>query len=94
MLHQLVTVNYYHLTLGREARPPLRRGSLPGLSYRRMPQPGFRWNILDFGGGGREEIDYDRVTTMAGNVFSRPLSRPGSAARPCSGGSMGKARSM
>ena len=39
-----------------------------------MPDPGFRWNVLDYGGGTREEIDYKRLTTMAGNVFSRPLS--------------------
>ena len=74
MIHQLVTANYYHLTLGPAARPPLRSAPAPGSHFRRLPQPGFRWNILDYGGGMAEEIDYKRLTTMAGNVFSRPLS--------------------
>ena len=81
MVHQLVTANYYHLTLGPENRPPLRMAPVPGAHFRRaefgrsgMPQPGFRWNVLDYGGGMREEIDYKRLITMPGNVFSRPLS--------------------
>ena len=74
MIHQLVTANYYHLTLGPQQRPPLRQAPAPGSHFRKLPQPGFRWNVLDFGGGTREEIDYKRLTTMAGNVFSRPLS--------------------
>jgi hypothetical protein len=73
MVHQLVTANFYHFTLGPERRPPLRRIAAPGSHFKPLPQPGFRWNVLDYGGGGREEIDYKRLTTMAGNVFSRPL---------------------
>jgi hypothetical protein len=72
MIHQLVTVNYYHLTAGID-RPPLRRHPAPGSRMRALPQPGFRWNVLDYGGGGREPIDYKRLITMPGNVFSRPL---------------------
>ena len=30
MLHQIVTANYYHLTLPPRKRPPLRRAALPG----------------------------------------------------------------
>ena len=73
MIHQLVTANYYHLTLG-DGRPPLRSMPAPGSHFKRIGQPGFRWNVLDYGGGIREEIDYKRLTTMAGNVLSRPLS--------------------
>ena len=72
MLHQLVTANYFHLTAGTNRRN-LRLGGVPGAGIRKLPQPGFRWNVLDYGGGGREEIDYKRLTTMPGNVFSRPL---------------------
>ena len=72
MLHQLITANYYHLTHGDDRRP-LRRSPAPGHHSKPLPQPGFRWNILDYGGGGQEEIDYKRLSTMAGNVFSRPL---------------------
>ena len=80
MLHQLVTANYYHLTLG-PSRPPLRAAPAPGHHYKPLPQPGFRWNVLDYGGGIKEEIDYKRLTTMPGNVLSRPLS----AGRRCAG---------
>lgn len=73
MLHQLITANYFHLTAG-SGRRPLRQTPAPGSHIRPLPQPGFRWNVLDYGGGGREEIAYDRLTTMPGNVFSRPLS--------------------
>ena len=59
MIHQIVTANYYHLTLRPERRPPLRRTPLPGWSYAQTTQPGFRWNVLDYG---------------QGNVFSDPLS--------------------
>ena len=52
MLHQLITANYYHLTLGG-ARPPLRRVPAPGSRMRPLPQPGFRWNVLDYGGARR-----------------------------------------
>lgn len=72
MLHQLVTANYYHLTHGA-SRKPLRSARVPGSHMRALPQPGFRWNVLDYGGGGREPVDYKRLTTMPGNVFSRPL---------------------
>jgi hypothetical protein len=75
MLHQLVTANYYHLTMGTKARPPIRKGvQAPGSYMRALPNPGFRWNILDYGGGMREQVDYKRLVTMPGNVFSRPLS--------------------
>jgi len=125
MLHQLITANYYHLTLGPKDRPPLRRDPAPGHRVKPLPQPGFRWqgqlvaprvdlpddsapsarlraptataapggprpasaggtpqglraaacrlggskrgcppstgrNVLDYGGGAREEIDYQR----------------------------------
>ena len=80
MLHQLVTANYYHLTHG-DARARLRWPPAPGSYMRALPQPGFRWNILDYGGGSPEEIDYKRLTTMAGNVFSRPLA----AGKRCAG---------
>ena len=80
MVHQLVTANYYHLTLGAR-RPPLRAYPAPGARTKPLPQPGFRWNVLDYGGGMREEIDYKRLTTMPGNVFSRPLS----TGRRCAG---------
>lgn len=73
MLHQLTTVNYFHLTAGR-LRPPIARRLAPGERMRAMPQPGFRWNVLDYGGGQREPVDYKRLQTMPGNVFSRPLS--------------------
>ncbi|KAL1522345.1 hypothetical protein AB1Y20_017337 [Prymnesium parvum] len=73
MVHQLVTANYFHLTSG-PSRRPLRRAALPGSYIRALPQPGFRWNVLDYGGGTRQEIDYKQLTTMRGNVFSRPLS--------------------
>ena len=43
MLHQIITANYYHLTLGPEARPPLRRDPAPGHGSKPLPQPGFRW---------------------------------------------------
>ena len=59
MLHQIVTANYYHLTLPPSRRPDLRRSPLPGWSYAKTTQPGFRWNVLDYG---------------VGNVFSDPLS--------------------
>ena len=81
MLHQLITANYYHLTLGPKDRPPLRRDPAPGHRVKPLPQPGFRWNVLDYGGGAREEIDYERLVTMPGNIFSRPLS----AGRRCDG---------
>ena len=55
MLHQLITANYYHLTLGPKDRPPLRRDPAPGHRVKPLPQPGFRWNVLDYGGGAREE---------------------------------------
>jgi hypothetical protein len=58
MIHQLVTANYFHLTLPPHQRPPLRRTPLPGSTYLRTSQPGFRWNVLDYG---------------MGNVFSDPL---------------------
>lgn len=75
MLHQLITANYYHFTLGPRSRPPIRKGPpVPGAYMRAMPNPGFRWNILDYGGGMREPVDYKRLVTMPGNVFSRPLS--------------------
>ena len=81
MLHQLVTANYYHFTFGK-ARPALRRGPpAPGSHMRPLPNPGFRWNILDYGGGTREAVDYKRLVTMPGNVFSRPLS----GSRRCEG---------
>ena len=73
MLHQLVTANYYHFTLG-EKRPPLRQMPAPGSHFRKLPNPGFRWNVLDYGGGRAEPVDFKRLITMAGNVFSRPLS--------------------
>jgi hypothetical protein len=53
-----VTANYYHLTLTPRSRPPLRRTPLPGWSYEKVTQPGFRWNVLDYGGN---------------NVFAGPL---------------------
>ena len=81
MLHQLITANYYHLTLGPEKRPKLRSAPAPGHHYKPLPQPGFRWNVLDYGGGMQEEIDYKRLVTMPGNVLSRPLS----AGRRCKG---------
>ena len=75
MLHQLVTANYYHLTFGPFRRPEIRKGPpAPGSYMRALPNPGFRWNILDYGGGMREQVDYKRLVTMPGNVFSRPLS--------------------
>ena len=58
MMHQLVTANYYHLTLSPATRPPLRRAPLPGWNYAQTTQPGFRWNVLDYG---------------ANNVFADPL---------------------
>jgi len=73
MVHQLATANYYHFTLGPGQRPALRGSPAPGSRFRPLPQPGFRWNVLDFGGGGREEIDFERLSSMPGNVFSRPL---------------------
>ena len=73
MVHQLATANYYHFTLGPRQRPALRGSPAPGSRFRPLPQPGFRWNVLDFGGGGREEIDFERLSSMPGNVFSRPL---------------------
>ena len=58
MIHQIVTANYFHLTLPPKQRPPLRQATLPGSNYLKTTQPGFRWNVLDYG---------------AGNVFSEPL---------------------
>ena len=59
MIHQIVTANYFHLTLPPSKRPPLRQSPLPGWSYLKTTQPGFRWNVLDYG---------------ADNVFADPLS--------------------
>ena len=44
LLHQLITANYYHLTLGPKDRPPLRRDPAPGHRTKPLPQPGFRWH--------------------------------------------------
>ena len=49
MIHQLITANYFHLTLPPRTRPPLRTTPLPGWNYLRTFQPGFRWNVLDYG---------------------------------------------
>ncbi|EOD08229.1 hypothetical protein EMIHUDRAFT_453202 [Emiliania huxleyi CCMP1516] len=68
MVHQLATANYYHFTLGPRQRPALRGSPAPGSRFRPLPQPGFRWNVLDFGGGGREEIDFERLSSMPGNA--------------------------
>ena len=59
MLHQIVTANYYHLTLPPSKKPQLRSAPAPGSHYLPLPSPGFRWNVLDYG---------------AGNVFADPLS--------------------
>jgi len=75
MLHQLVTANYFHLTEGPQRKRLRIDKGLPGSYMKPLPHPGFKWNILDYGGGGREEIDYKRLTTMPGNVFSRPLAQ-------------------
>jgi hypothetical protein len=56
MLHQLAMVNYYHLTL--QNKPRLRAAKLPGENYVPLANPGFRWNVLDYGGD---------------NVIARPL---------------------
>lgn len=56
MLHQLAMVNYYHLTL--QHKPKLRAAKLPGEHYVPLTNPGFRWNVLDYGGD---------------NVVARPL---------------------
>ena len=59
MIHQIITANYFHLTLGPRERPPMRMARLPGWNYERGDaQPGFRWNVLDYG---------------KGNVFSDPI---------------------
>jgi len=50
MVHQLAMVNYYHLTLPPRAKPRLRQPMVPGERYLPLPQPGFRWNVLDYGG--------------------------------------------
>ena len=59
MIHQIVTANYFHLTLRPKERPPLRRMPLPGWNYLQTTQPGFRWNVMDYG---------------KDNVFADPLS--------------------
>ena len=58
MIHQLVTANYYHLTAGARERRPLRAQPVPGSHYVKTTQPGFRWNVVDYG---------------VGNVFADPL---------------------
>lgn len=58
MIHQIITANYYHLTLSPREKPPLRQAPLPGWNYAKTTQPGFRWNVLDYG---------------KGNVFSDPI---------------------
>ena len=64
MMHQLTTANYFQLTSSptqqdkNHKRLPLRSAAAPGSHYVRMPDPGFRWNVLDYG---------------KGNIFADPL---------------------
>ena len=64
MMHQLTTANYFQLTSSptqqdkNHKRLPLRSEAAPGSHYVRMPDPGFRWNVLDYG---------------KGNIFADPL---------------------
>ena len=67
MLHQIVTANYYHLTLPPDRRPPLRRAPLPGWSYAQTTQPGFRWNVLDYGQGNAIADPLNQGTRCAGS---------------------------
>ena len=50
--------NYYQLTSAPAKRLPLRSAPVPGSRYVPMPDPGFRWNVLDSG---------------KGNIFAAPL---------------------
>ena len=81
MLHQIVTANYYHLTLPPGIRPPLRHAPLPGWSYAKTTQPGFRWNVLDYGIGN--VFSDPCVHTRGMHTHSR-LSCAGSPADACS----------
>ena len=58
MMHQITTANFYQLTSPPGKRLPLRRAPAPGTHYAPMPDPGFRWNVLDYG---------------RGNIFADPL---------------------